>query len=104
MIVLAAPFFYRYKYSICVAFLLIAVTSCTIVKDHPAVPFVYETDIQIDAPLETDQKKDLISQLNNQLHDSIRVRKVQKILGWEKRRGPRMFYSVLEKPAVYDSM
>jgi outer membrane protein assembly factor BamA len=83
--------------------LLILFGSCSVVKDYPKrTPFVYETNIELETPLRTTERKKLVSQLENQLHDSIRVRQVQKLIGWEK--GPRLFYSVLNKPPVYDSL
>lgn len=85
-----------------VALFLLFFTSCNVVKDYPArQPFVYDTNIEIEGKFSTDEKKQLESQLKQQLHDSIRVREVQKFVGWEK--GPRFFYSVLSKPPVFDS-
>jgi outer membrane protein assembly factor BamA len=95
--------FYRFKNTIWLAVLLILFGSCSVVKDYPAgKPFVYETNITVDAPLSTTDRKNLIGQLERQLHDSIRVRLVEKLIGWEK--GPRLFYSVLQNPPVYDSL
>src|SRR3712207_2765827 len=77
--------------------------SCSIVKDYPAgKPFVYETKINIEGKYTTDERKELTSRLEEQLSDSIRVRQVQKLIGWEK--GPRLFYSVLQAPPVFDSI
>ena len=95
--------FYRFKNTIWLAVLLILFGSCSVVKDYPArTPFVYKTNIELETPLTTTEKKNLVSQLQNQLHDSIRVRLVEKLIGWEK--GPRLFYSVLKNPPVYDSL
>lgn len=105
MIVLAGTFFYRYRILLYVAVLLTGVSSCTIIKNPPSKPFVYETKVKvISDEINIDERKDLESQLDNQYHDSIRVRIVQKILGYEPGIGPRMFYSVMENPAVYDSI
>ena len=95
--------FYRFKNTIWLAVLLILFASCSIVKDYPArTPFVYKTNIQVDAPLSTTERKNLASQLSKQLHDSVRVRLIEKLIGWEQ--GPRLFYSVLKNPPVYDSL
>jgi outer membrane protein assembly factor BamA len=77
--------------------------SCSVVKDYPSrTPFVYETNINIENKLTTDEKKNLTGQLQDQLHDSIRVRLIQKLIGWDK--GPKVLYSVLQNPPVYDSI
>ncbi len=103
MIVLAATFFYKCRYILCVAVILASFSACTIVKDHPNRPFVYETKVEIESnELNVDHKKDLQSQLVNQVHDSIRVRTVDKLIGWEK--GPRFFYSVMQSPPAFDSL
>ncbi len=77
--------------------------SCTIVRDYPAgKPFVYETNINLAGKYTTDEKKELTQRLEEQLHDSIRVRKVQKIIGWDN--GPKMFYSLIKAPAAFDTV
>ncbi|MFN2457917.1 MAG: BamA/TamA family outer membrane protein [Chitinophagaceae bacterium] len=77
--------------------------SCSVVRNPPAnKPFVYETNIELQGKLSTDDRKELITNLEEQLHDSIRVRRVQKLIGWKK--GPRFFYSELPNPPVYDSL
>lgn len=97
-----ATFYTRYGKLFFVAALIFFLSSCSIVKNYPArQPFVYETNIEIEGKLTTDEKKQLESQLYQQLHDSIRVREVQKLIGWEK--GPRVLYSVLSKPPLFDS-
>ncbi len=68
--------------------------SCSTVKNYPAQPFVYETNIQLNGKFSTDERKDLLSKLENQLHDSIRVRTVRKWLLW----------NILQNPPVYDSL
>lgn len=68
--------------------------SCSTVKDFPAQPFVYQTNIQLNGKFSTDERKDLLSKLENQLHDSIRVRRVRKFLLW----------NTLQNPPVYDSL
>jgi outer membrane protein assembly factor BamA len=92
------------RYTIFVFSLLVLfITSCSTVKNYPVrKPFVYETKIEIKGKFTTDEKKQLISQLTQQLHDSIRVRSVQKLIGWDN--GPRLLYSVINKPPVYDSL
>jgi outer membrane protein insertion porin family len=95
--------FYRFKSTIWLAVLLIVFGSCSVVKDYPIrQPFVYETNIAVESQTPVNDKKTLESQLYQQLDDSIRARKVDKLVGWEK--GPRLFYSVLQNPPVYDSL
>ena len=85
------------------AALLLFSTSCSVVKDYPAGrPFVYNTNIELQGKFSTEERKQITSQLNDQLHDSIMVRRIEKFIGWEK--GPRIFYSVLQNPPVYDSL
>jgi outer membrane protein assembly factor BamA len=85
------------------AVFITAISSCTVVKEHPVrTPFVYDTNIEVEGNLSTDEKKQLTSQLREQLHDSIRVRTIQKLIGWEN--GPRLFYTQIVNPAVYDSL
>lgn len=94
--------FYRFKNTTWLAVLLILFGSCSVVNDYPVrTPFVYKTNIEVEAPLRTTERKNLINQLEKQLHDSIRVRLVEKLIGWEK--GPRLFYSELKNPPVYDN-
>ena len=91
------------RYGIFLLFAVVVFSSCSTVKNYPVrQPFVYKTNIEIEGKFSTDEKKQLESQLDQQLHDSIRVREVQRLVGWEK--GPRFFYSVLSKPPVYDSL
>ncbi|MBD0332266.1 MAG: BamA/TamA family outer membrane protein [Chitinophagaceae bacterium] len=92
----------RYSLNYILAALMIF-ASCTVVKKYPANrPFVFKTNIKLEGKFTTDEKKDLTSKLNQQLHDSIRVRTVQKLIGWEGI--PRFFYSELRSPPVYDSL
>jgi len=103
MIDSAATFFLRIKFSIWIAAFVIIISSCSVVKDYPArTPFVYRTNISLQGDFKTDEKKSLTNQLEDQLHDSIRVRLIQKLIGWEN--GPRILYTELRKPPVFDSM
>jgi outer membrane protein assembly factor BamA len=78
-------------------------SSCTIVKDYPVgKPFVYKTNIELAGKYNADEKKEIIQRLQEQLHDSIRVRSVGKIIGWDE--GPKMFYSLIKSPAVFDTL
>ena len=93
-----------YGFKTCVLFLvsLLFLASCTVVKDYPAgKPFVYKTTIDIEGKYTTDERKQLILQLEEQLDDSIRVRGVQKLIGWEN--GPKVLYTLIRKPPVYDT-
>ncbi|HVE60539.1 MAG TPA: hypothetical protein VNA26_01880, partial [Chitinophagaceae bacterium] len=84
------------------AAILFFFASCSVVKNYPKnKPFVYEANIELQGKFSTDEAKNLRSELNEQLHDSIQVRRVQKLVGWEN--GPRLFYNVLRNPPVYDS-
>lgn len=85
------------------AALLIFSSSCLVVKNYPAKrPFVYQTNIELQGKFTTEERKELTNQLNDQLHDSIMVRTIDKFIGWHKY--PRFFYSVLQNPPVYDSL
>jgi len=68
--------------------------SCSTVKDFPAQPFVYQTNIELKGEFTTDERKELLAGLENQLHDSVRVRRVRKLLLW----------NTLLNPPVYDSL
>jgi outer membrane protein insertion porin family len=95
--------FYRFKNTTWLAVLLVLFASCSVVKDYPVrTPFVYETNIELETPLNTTERKNLVNKLEKQLDDSIQVRTIEKLIGWEK--GPRLFYSVLKNPPVYDSI
>lgn len=76
--------------------------SCTTVRNFPAnQPFVYKTNIEVGGKFSKEEQKQLESGLEQQLHDSIQVRSVSKLIGW--RSGPRLFYTEIVNPAVYDS-
>jgi len=103
MNVLAARSMNTTLFTLFFAALLLAFSSCSVVKDYPARrPFVYNTNIELQGKFTTDERKELTAQLREQLHDSIMVRRIEKLIGWEK--GPRFFYSVLQNPPVYDSL
>lgn len=98
-----ATLYTRYGNLLFFAVIILFLASCSTVKNYPVrQPFVYKTNIEIEGKFSTDEKKQLASQLDQQLHDSINVREVQRLVGWEK--GPRFFYSVLSRPPVYDSL
>ena len=67
--------------------------SCSTVKNYPNKPFVYETNITLNGKFSTDDRKDLQSKLQQQLHDSVVTRRKQT-LG---------FWNTLKNPPVYDS-
>src|SRR5688572_671084 len=92
-----ATLYTPYKTLLFFAVILLLLSSCSTVKNYPVrQPFVYKTNIEVEGKFSTEEKKQLVSQLKQQLHDSIRVREVQRLVGWEK--GPRFFYSVLSNP------
>lgn len=69
--------------------------SCRTVKNYPTdKPFVYETAINLGPSFSATEKKSLIPQLEQQLHDSIRVRWVNKFL----------VARTLQNPPAYDSI
>ena len=69
--------------------------SCSTVRNFPkAKPFVYQTDIALNGKFSVDERKDLIQKLQQQLHDSVKVRTVQKLLFW----------NTLNHPPAYDSV
>lgn len=97
----AKQYFHPLTFLCCTVLLFFA--SCTIVKDYPVrQPFVYETRINIEGKYTTDEKKELTARLREQLDDSMQVRQVQKLIGLDN--GPKLFYSVLQRPPVFDSV
>jgi outer membrane protein insertion porin family len=69
--------------------------SCTVIKNYPVnKPFVYKTNINIEGKYTKGEKKQLKSQLEQQLHDSVRARGQQKFIFW---------YTI-KKPPVFDTM
>ncbi|HVK97242.1 MAG TPA: BamA/TamA family outer membrane protein [Flavisolibacter sp.] len=83
-LLIQVPFFF---FIVCLLF------SCTTVRNYPVNrPYVYETNINIDDNFNND-KKDLALQLEQQLHDSVRVRTVS-----------RLMFQVLMNPPAFDSI
>ena len=83
------------SYCYLVAAFSIFLFSCKTIKDYPAnKPFVYENKINLQDKLSTDERKQLTQGLEQQLHDSLRVRWVSKFL----------IAQVLKNPPVYDSI
>lgn len=91
---LAATILQRFVYPFVCAAFFILFHSCTVVRNPPSQPFVYDYNVELAGKFSTDDRKNLISQLERQLHDSIRVRHVQT---W-------IFWSRLSNPPVYDSI
>jgi outer membrane protein assembly factor BamA len=72
---------------------IVSVVSCTIVKQYqPNKPFVYKTNINLIGNFSSEEKESLVSGLKGQLDDSMRARKLDKLL-----------WSVMKHPPVYDS-
>ncbi|MEO5563466.1 MAG: BamA/TamA family outer membrane protein, partial [Chitinophagaceae bacterium] len=70
-----------------------AFASCTIVKNYqPGKPFVYQTNINLIGNFTNQEKKELVSNLRQQLDDSMQARRLEK-LAWQ----------VLKKPPLFDS-
>ena len=84
---------------ITVASFVLLLVSCGVVpKDYPHdKPFVYETNINLEGNFSKDEKDRLVSELKNQLDDSMRVRTVYKFFYKGINR------SVLVRPPVFDS-
>lgn len=88
------PLFYKISVKAIVASsIIVALASCTIVKKYqPGKPFVYKTNINLIGNFSNEEKEALISGLEDQLDDSMQVRKLDKLL-----------WSVMKNPPVYDS-
>lgn len=73
--------------------LLFLIVSCGVVpKNYPRnKPFVYEYKINLEGNFTNKQRNELISRLENQMDDSIRVRTI-----------PQIYRQVLKKPPLYD--
>lgn len=92
---------YRHSFFALLTFLFLF-SSCTTLRNYPAnKPFVYQTNIDLVGKFSKDQQKQLTTDLQQQLDDSIQVRSVSKLIGWKK--GPRLFYNEIVNPPVYDS-
>src|SRR5215510_12058423 len=87
------------SYFIIAIFFTLFLGACKVIpKNYPRdKPFVFETNINIEGNLSKEEKDVLVSQLKNQLHDSLRARPVYKLFykGFNR--------SVLVKPPVFDS-
>ncbi|HTD93332.1 MAG TPA: hypothetical protein VK644_05960, partial [Chitinophagaceae bacterium] len=84
----------RFLTAIIAGSVLAAFASCTIVKKYPhGKPFVYKTNINLIGSFSKAKKEELENGLRGQLDDSMRVRKLDKLL-----------WSVMKSPPVYDSV
>src|SRR6476660_202437 len=90
-------YFHLLKAAVAGLFLIVAITSCKVpifVKKYPVQkPFVYETNINLIGSFSSEEKSSLVSGLKAQLNDSMRARKLDKLL-----------WSVMKNPPVYDSV
>ncbi|MFC0776163.1 BamA/TamA family outer membrane protein [Terrimonas alba] len=88
------PLFYRKLFNAYLVVFAIGVfASCTIVKRYqPGKPFVYKTNINLIGNFSKEEKESLLAGLEDQLDDSMQVRKLDKLL-----------WSVMKNPPVYDS-
>jgi outer membrane protein assembly factor BamA len=87
--------------AIAAALLLLSFYSCkvsdikyklpTVVKNYPAKPFIFKTNIKLEGEFSKEQKNELETRLKNQLDDSSKVGTV-----------PRIFWQVMKKPPAYD--
>ncbi|MBL7737773.1 MAG: BamA/TamA family outer membrane protein [Chitinophagaceae bacterium] len=72
---------------------MVLAASCTVVKKYqPNKPFVYKTNINLIGNFSSDEKESLVSGLKGQIDDSLRARRLDKLL-----------WSVLKTPPLYDS-
>ena len=92
--------FLNHTVKVAAGLILLFMTSCSVVpRNYPAnKPFVYKTNINLEGNFSKEEKNNLLSQITNQLDDSVRVRTVYKLFykGFNR--------SVLVKPPVYDSI
>ncbi|HUQ96378.1 MAG TPA: BamA/TamA family outer membrane protein, partial [Chitinophagaceae bacterium] len=88
-----AAIFLRHPSSFFILVGLLLCGSCSTIKNYPDKPFVYQSTISLDGKFSADERKDLQSKLQQQLHDSMLARSKQT-LG---------FWSTLKNPPVYDS-
>lgn len=83
-------------------------SACTVVKNYPVgKPYVYQTNVHVSGQLGDEPRKELELQLADQLHDSIRIRSVAKLIGWDNAVAgfiPRFFYDVVNTPTAFDSL
>ncbi|MBD0285742.1 MAG: BamA/TamA family outer membrane protein [Flavisolibacter sp.] len=93
----------RHFISFAFVVLVILFTSCATVRHYPPnKPFVFNTNINLEGRFTTAEKKDLQSRLQQQLHDSIRVRRVQKLIFWQTLRNPPVYDSLnADKSVLY---
>jgi outer membrane protein insertion porin family len=83
------------------AFVLAAVLmgttfSCVVPKNYPKnKPFVYKTNIKIQAKLPSDERQELTARLQNQIDDSLQIKTVIS---------PPFLYKTLNTPPVFDSI
>jgi outer membrane protein assembly factor BamA len=79
--------------------ILFFLNACSVIpRNYPANrPFVYETNINLEGNFSKEERSNLISELKNQLDDSLKTRTVYKLFykGFNR--------SVLQRPPVYDS-
>ena len=85
----------RMKGIAAICIILLAGSCAVVPKDYPPNrPFVYKTNINLEGKFKRDEKNDILSRLETQLHDSVRVKTVTKFL----------VLNYLKNPPVYDSM
>lgn len=77
-----------------ISLIVLLTTSCvTVVKNYPSrIPFVYQTNININGNFSNQERETLTSRLKGQLDDSMRSRTISKVV-----------LNVMKKPPVYDS-
>ncbi|MGB3006934.1 MAG: hypothetical protein WBC06_10510, partial [Chitinophagaceae bacterium] len=77
-----------------ISLIVLLTTSCvTVVKNYPSrIPFVYQTNININGNFSNQERETLTSRLKGQLDDSMRSRTISKVV-----------LNIMKKPPVYDS-
>jgi len=88
----AKPRFFAYSILLLVAVLLLH--ACGVKNYPPNKPFVYESGVEIEGKYTTNEKKELKTEMENQLHDSIIPRRKRVLF----------FFRPLRKPPVFDTV
>jgi outer membrane protein insertion porin family len=101
----AAKTLKRTIYTFAIAAIALLFHSCTTVKNYPVnTPFVYQTNINVEGKYSTDEKKQLVASLDQQLHDSVRVLSQRKFLFWHVIKNPPVYDTVnIDKSRIYMS-
>ncbi|MFD2524590.1 BamA/TamA family outer membrane protein [Flavihumibacter stibioxidans] len=84
----------NYYYRMLIWLPLLLAAGCRTIKNYPVEkPFIYKTTVKVDTKLPSSEKSNLVSQLENQLDDSLQVK-------WTSKR----FRKILNRPPVFDTI